>query len=832
MKGELLNVVFRTTLMLLLAFTYFFTSNIKPVEADSATIIVPDDYPTIQEAINNAAKRDTIFVRNGTYWESVVVNKSVSLIGESWEAIVDGLSPVVKVVADNVTVKGFTLMHSSFGMALHYDGISLLGVENCSIIGNKITMNQFGIYLYNSRNNTISENHLSDYDLNGFTWGNLWGILLDSSSNNLFSGNNLTNSRYYGISIESSPYNTFSENVIVHNEEYPKPDFAHLYVTGSTPSDYVNFIDASNTINGQPVIYWVNEHDKAVPTDAGYVALVNCTSITAQNLNLSSRCHGILVVSTENSTITQNNMTNNLWGVFLKWASNNTIFDNHVVSSEYRGIQAVYSNHTRIFDNNVTCSSYGICIERCSNNSIYGNNVIGGTGWGINLWVSSNNELYENQVNGILLEHSPDNSLSSNNITSYFWVEGDNPSEFINFVDASNFIGGKPIYYWVNEHDKTVPSDGGCVVLVNCADVTVQNLNLSRNSVGMLLVSTNQSIITQNNIPNTGWSIWMLCSSDNIISENDLADGIWLQNCSDNSIFGNNISRLDWTGIFLLRSSNNSIIRNNIECEYAGVDIRYSSNNTFYHNNFVTKKPILNNWGSSTNSWDNGYPSGGNYWSSYVGIDLFSGSYQNETGSDGIGDTPCSLFIVNPQSDRYPLMKLYAGPHDIGIIDFDISKTIVGQGYCMNTTLKMINYGLQTETFNVTINVNLTMVLRQTVTLTARNSTTIHFVWNTTEFEIDNYTLTATTDIVSGEIDMSDNNSTVGLVFVTIPGDVTSQTTGVPDGRVDMRDIGTICDKFATTPADPEWDPNMDVNGDGVVNMRDISIACDNFMKT
>lgn len=55
--------------------------------------------------------------------------------------------------------------------------------------------------------------------------------------------------------------------------------------------------------------------------------------------------------------------------------------------------------------------------------------------------------------------------------------------------------------------------------------------------------------------------------------------------------------------------------------------------------------------------WDDGYPSGGNFWSDYAGADLYSGPYQNETGSDGIGDTPYVIDALN--SDRYPLMTPY-----------------------------------------------------------------------------------------------------------------------------------------------------------------------------
>jgi hypothetical protein len=74
----------------------------------------------------------------------------------------------------------------------------------------------------------------------------------------------------------------------------------------------------------------------------------------------------------------------------------------------------------------------------------------------------------------------------------------------------------------------------------------------------------------------------------------------------------------------------------------------------FFHNNFIDNgaseppsfPPIFDR---SIVFWDNGYPSGGNYWSSYVGEDLFSGPAQDIAGSDGIGDTPWG-------EDHYPLM--------------------------------------------------------------------------------------------------------------------------------------------------------------------------------
>jgi hypothetical protein len=76
-----LKAVSGILLILLFMSMLVFAFNIQPAEA--GTIVVPDDYLTIQEAINAAVPGDTVNVRAGTYGEYVVVNKSISLIGES-----------------------------------------------------------------------------------------------------------------------------------------------------------------------------------------------------------------------------------------------------------------------------------------------------------------------------------------------------------------------------------------------------------------------------------------------------------------------------------------------------------------------------------------------------------------------------------------------------------------------------------------------------------------------------------------------------------------------------------------------------------------------------
>ena len=71
----------------------------------------------------------------------------------------------------------------------------------------------------------------------------------------------------------------------------------------------------------------------------------------------------------------------------------------------------------------------------------------------------------------------------------------------------------------------------------------------------------------------------------------------------------------------------------------------------------VDEYPAVATIRSFDNVWDDGYPSGGNYWTDHNPPDIYSGPYQNETGSDKIGDI--SYFIDGNNTDRYPLIYPY-----------------------------------------------------------------------------------------------------------------------------------------------------------------------------
>jgi hypothetical protein len=220
-----------------------------------------------------------------------------------------------------------------------------------------------------------------------------------------------------------------------------------------------------------------------------------------------------------------------------------------------------------------------------------------------------------------------------------------------------------------------------------------------------------------------------------------------------------------------------------------------------------------------SNYWDDGYLSGGNYWSDYTGVDLYSSAFQNETGSDGIGDT---ALIIDPYNkDNYPLTKPYAGLFDIGITNITTSKTVVGQGYSLNITIRILNYGINAETFNLTVYVNTTAIQTQTIILKTRNSTIITFTWNTTGFAKGNCTIWAYAEPVEGETNTNDNTLIDGNVIVTIPGDVDG------DFDVDIYDIVKMCAIYGSKKGEPQYDPNCDIAEPyDIINIYDVVTAC------
>jgi parallel beta-helix repeat protein len=276
---------------------------------------VPDDFSTIQEALDAANPGDTVYVRAGTYTENVQITKSIYLIGENCtNTTIDGGGvnyPTVRVNnADNIEISGFAIQNGDTGICLN-------GSAASTISGNLITNNAFD------------------------------GIRLENSSNCVVSGNRVTNSTY-GIHLVFSSYNTFRCNAISDNSWNLAVFGGGVYI-----SYYIQDIDISNTVDGKPIYYWVNKYGLTVPYDAGHISLVNCTGITAENLNLTNNFEGIFLIQTTNSTIKNNILTSNMFGVFLDNSSYNTIYGNTIVENDVSGIALHEADDNKFYHNNI-----------------------------------------------------------------------------------------------------------------------------------------------------------------------------------------------------------------------------------------------------------------------------------------------------------------------------------------------------------------------------------------------------------------------------------------------------------------------------------------------
>ncbi|MEE8573297.1 MAG: NosD domain-containing protein, partial [Gemmatimonadota bacterium] len=140
------------------------------------------------------------------------------------------------------------------------------------------------------------------------------------------------------------------------------------------------------------------------------------------------------------------------------------------------------------------------------------------------------------------------------------------------------------------------------------------------------------------------------------------AGGMYLNGCTNCVVRNSVIQNVPDAAIRIIFYSNGNLIESNIfEANDMGIVIGSPgvTGNRFYHNRFVANgAQVLDdaptNPGAEAQTWDNGYPSGGNFWSDYTGADLKSGPDQNLPGSDGIGDTPYAVTAI--AWDNYPLM--------------------------------------------------------------------------------------------------------------------------------------------------------------------------------
>ncbi len=598
----------------------------------------------------------------------------------------DNAAQVILVNCSDSLIADINVSYASRGISLFHDS------SNVSL--SNITSNygaDYGLYIRDCNNITLYNNSVSynkgtgiscngdDYNLtkNVINYNGETGLYLSSKNANL-SDNILVYNRYGGIQISG-------ENCILKNNDIT---WGGIDIYGNEQELGSHSIDTSNTVNSKKIYYYPQQTNLKNTdfTDAGQIILVSCNDSFISYYNISYVSKGISIYHSENITIYNCNISENIEnGLHIEYSSKCNFSVNTANKINGTAFYFMYEcNFNKILGNTINNNSGdGIYLfTKCSNNTITGNTV-NNTRNGITVYTNcddnnitgndicytgkytslskaillsdtdrcnvSGNVINNNYYRGIYIQNGINNTISNNEIKEnsdfglyLYYGEGHNitkntlvgcglginPDNTIskmtsNYIDQSNTVNGKTLYYYANEVglDATSFSNAGQIFLINCSYATIVNVNVSRGSTGITLYfSENNTIMRVNATHNQHYGIYLYRSSKNNITEsmftNNNKIGVYLSYiCEDNQIYAN---------VFI----NNTL--NNAE--------DYGSNNK---------------WNNATI---------GNYWDDYTGCD---------NNNDGIGESAYIIPGTAGSQDDFPITNRKCTPSSSGGDDDD-----------------------------------------------------------------------------------------------------------------------------------------------------------------
>jgi parallel beta-helix repeat protein len=394
-----------------------------------------------------------------------------------------------------------------------------------------------------------------------------------------------------------------------------------------------------------------------VNNTSGQSPVVGSGSILVFNNTFRTTYWGVMLRNTNNSIVSENVVTslNNKYGMKVLSSSNNTLINNRIAGGSY----CIEDSSQTAFINNTVNGKLFVYLENASNQVI--ENV--GQVWLVNCnnitvkSVGSNDDLRVTvclegtnnsrimQCSGrISLANSHFNEISANKLSDI----GSNVFGVIGAICLSRCDS------CLIANNEISAKNGYCIYLEACDNNTIEGNRVSSSESTALVFETSmENRICRNTITDSQCGIdfsyikFPPSSSANYTSNTNL-------------VYSNNINNCV-NGISLKAAYKHIIFENNITASTnQAVSLFWSDNNTFFHNNFINNSHVAYEthitqggfgpafYYSNNNTWDNGYPSGGNFWSGYTGLD---------GNMDGIGDTAYNVF--ENQTDRYPLMRMY-----------------------------------------------------------------------------------------------------------------------------------------------------------------------------
>lgn len=558
--------------------------------------------------------RDALFngielndVRNGRIEDSTISDNYRGIY--SWFALAD-----FKIAENNVTgnMMGVDLRESTAvnvsdnNFSGNWYGIFFRGTSS-TVSGNSISVsNGSSIYAYSSDRVTIANNTVSN---------SLGGVYLSGCTHSNFSSNLLL-APCDGLFISDSTMLALSSNVIVQTG---------LEIGGDSIEHFDSHeIYADNLVNGKPLRYYRNQANLDIDNALiGQLILANCTKIRISNTQINETRIGIEMAFVSDAVVESSDVSYNTVGVDLRYSFNVTINGSYASHNDGVGLFCAFSDNIIIQNNSISKNAYGVVLAYSTNVSLIAN------------------------------------TLSADGV--YMW--GDDISQFNSHqITTDNSVNGRPLFYIKDSTGSAIEGIAvGQLIMVNCTDFEISNLEINDADWGILLAFTNNISISYCTIRDNIVGV-SLYSSKMIRLENskvllNTEAGIGSDH-SDNTTIARNLFSGNEMGVYLYDSLDFSVSDNNIRDNERGVFLGWGcARIQIFHNSFINNS--IHAWDASgtVNAWDDGYPGGGNYWDNYTGEDLNNGPNQEIPGSDGIGDTP---FIIEGwyNADRYPLVHM------------------------------------------------------------------------------------------------------------------------------------------------------------------------------